>query len=229
MKLTLVDKNQVAPNTYAFTFESDTPTYWKTGQFLRIHIEDPNPDKRKNDRFFSISSAPQEGKIMITTKIDMEHGSSFKNHLIDLKIGESIEAPKEPMGDFVVENPNEKFVFIAGGIGITPFRAILKDFEFKNNMPEINLFYANKIPEVAFKEELEALSSKYPQFKIHYFIGGKKVDQTAIKEVAPDIKVPHFFVSGPEPMVEAIVEILRDLGVDDAHLTRDYFPGYDWP
>src|SRR5688572_7178717 len=126
MQLLLVDKKQVAPDTISFFFRPDMPLMWKPGQFLRYRLPQQNPDDRGENRFFSIASAPFEGHVQVTTKFAPEKSSTFKTELQKMEIGKSIEADG-PKGSFSMDDPNRQYVFIAGGIGITPFRAILTD------------------------------------------------------------------------------------------------------
>lgn len=229
MKLSLVEKKEIAPNTIVFVFQPEDSNFaWKAGQFLKYHIEDPNPDSRRNDRFFTISSSPLEKSIWLTTKFVPDDGSTFKQDLQKFKIGDTIEA-KGSGGDFIVEDPDKQYVFIAGGIGITPFRAIIKDFDLNNSQINITLLYANKIPEVAFKQDLEKIASRHPEFKIYYAIDPQKIDEAFIRNTTSDLRSPIYYVSGPEQMVEALEKKLQDMGVADEKIKRDYFPGYDWP
>ncbi len=223
MQLKLVSKKVEVPNVISFIFEGDLT--FKPGQFMRYHLEDPKPDERSFNRFFTIASAPHERHIQLTTRFVPDNGSSFKKDLRHLQIGERIEA-SGPSGEFVVEDPNLNYVFIAGGIGITPFRSIVKDLDHRGLPINITLLYANRNSEIIFKEELEEIAAKNPNFKIHYFIEPERIDEAAIRSVVADLSVPIFYVSGPEPMVEAFEKVLFEMGVLDEHIKRDYFPGY---
>lgn len=231
MKLSLIEKKELAPDTIIFIFQPEDLNFtWKAGQFLRYHIEDPNPDSRRNDRFFTVSSSPLEKNIWLTTKFVPGDGSTFKRDLQKFNIGDTIEA-KGPGGDFIIEDPNKQYVFIAGGIGITPFRAIIKDLDLKGSPINIILLYANKIPEAAFKQDLEEIASRHPEFKIHYAIDPQRIDEAFIRQTVPDLQSPIYYVSGPEPMVESLEKMLYQMGVPESEdkVKRDYFPGYDWP
>lgn len=228
LRLKLIKKKAEAPNTNSFLFQPEQPLNWKAGQFLRYRIEDPNPDNRRVDRFFTIASAPHEGHVMLTTKFVPGDGSTFKKDLQNMKIGDYIEATP-PSGSFTIEDPNKEYVFLAGGIGITPFRSILMDLDHKGAPINVTLLYANKIPEVTFKTELEELSKKHPLFKIIYIIDPQKIDEEFINKKIPDYMQKTFYVSGPEPMVEAMEQMLYKMGLKEERVVRDYFPGYTWP
>ncbi len=227
MRLTLIEKRRETSDTTSFLFQSESPFSWRAGQFLRYTLEHPNPDERKTKRYFTIASAPHEGVVMLSTRFSND-GSSFKRALEALSIGGTIEA-EGPDGDFVVEDPAAEHVFIAGGIGVTPYRAILLDLDHRNLPMNVKLLYANRNEEFVYKSLLEELTKKHPTFMIEYFVSPAKIDEKAIRGAVPDLQKPIFYVSGPEPMVEAFEKLLIEMGIPDPHIKRDYFPGYDWP
>lgn len=224
MKLKLTDTKQEASDTVSFLFQPDEDLKWQAGQFLHYTLHHEPTDDRGSDRWFTISSAPHEDHVMITTRFTSEKGSSFKNALKNLKKGEEIEA-EGPDGDFIVEDPQKDMVFIAGGIGITPYRSIFLDLDHNNKPINVNLLYSNRTDEVVFRKEFNELQKRHPEFKIHYLIG-QRVDEETIRKYVPDLTSPLFYVSGPEPMVESIGDNLKKLGVPDDHIKQDFFPGY---
>lgn len=231
MRITLVEKRVEAENTFSFIFKPEQPITWLAGQFLTYKISDPSPDDRSDKRFFTIASAPFEGHIQLTTKFVPGDGSTFKKDLQALQIGDVIETVGNPSGEFIVEDPNKSYVFIAGGIGITPFRSILLQLDHENLPINVTLLHANKFPEAIFKNELEALAQKHPNLKIRYAIDPQRIDEKFIEDKVPNfadpISGPIFYVSGPEPMVEAMETMLYSMGVDHEKVIRDYFPGYE--
>lgn len=225
MKLTLTDKKPSGADTYSFYFKPEQPLTWKAGQYLRYHIEDTHADNRSENRFFSIASAPGEGQIMLTTKFVPGDGSTFKKNLQTLQIGDSIAATG-PGGVFTVDDLNQQYVFIAGGIGITPFRSILLDLHQRHLPINVLLLYANRTDDVIFKEELEEIKASHPEFVINFFLGDNRIDESAIRKNVPDLNKPNFYISGPEPMVQNFEKILAQMGVSSERIKRDYFPGY---
>ncbi|MGH7240320.1 MAG: ferredoxin--NADP reductase, partial [Candidatus Saccharimonadales bacterium] len=173
------------------------------------------------------SSAPHENDITITTRITPENGSSFKKHLADMKPGDTIEADA-PEGDFVIDGYDRDYIFVVGGIGITPFRSILSQMEHDDKGANIEILYANRSQDTkAYKDELEALSSKHTDINVRDFYGDNIIDQAALEAAGAKLNDPTYYISGPEPMVEAFEKVLDNMGVDDAHKRFDYFPGYD--
>ena len=227
MQLTLVEKREETPDVKTFFFESAQPLSWKAGQYIHYKLPHPNPDERGIERYFSISSAAFEGRVGLTTRF-AEKSSSFKKALNNLPIGGKIEADP-PEGDFILDRVTKPVVFISGGIGITPFRAMLLDLEKRNESLDVLLLWANRSDDIPFRAEIDALSRRKPKFRIQYFIGDRRLDEKPVRAAVPDLHAHKFYVSGPEPMVESFDKILKQIGVPESEVVNDFFPGYEWP
>lgn len=228
MKINLIERRIESPDVESFFFKPNEPITWKAGQFFHYVLNHEKMDNRGSDRWFTIASAPFEKSIMLTTRFTDEKSSSFKKTLKDLRIGDTMEITKAD-GDFIIDNPEDstvEYVFIAGGIGITPFRSILKEFDRGHRTPHVTLLYANRDENITYKNEIEDIATRNPNLKIHYIISPKRIDENTLKEYVSDITKPIFYVSGPEPMVESLGEILKNMKVKDNHLKQDWFPGY---
>ena len=228
MKLILVAKRAETGDVVSFLFRSDTLLSWQAGQFLHYTLPHPEADDRGITRYFTIASAPFEGHVMLTTRFASERSSSFKRALRELPVGAAIEVG-EPDGDFVLGDPGDEHVLIAGGIGVTPFRAILLDLDHRELPINATVLYANRTPEFVYKAEMARLAGRHPRLMVRYLVSPARVTEASIRGVAADLAKPTFHVSGPEPFVEALGGMLSGLGVPDAHVKRDYFRGYDWP
>lgn len=227
MKLRLVARHPEVGDVTTLVFEPEQPITWQAGQFLQYSLPHSSVDDRGIKRWFTISAAPFEGKIQITTRFFAKR-SSFKTHLHDLKIGDEIEAGV-PEGDFVLDDPSKAYVFIAGGIGITPFRSILTQADHDGQKLSVELLYGNRTADTSvFLDHLTALSLRNPALKIHNILEPARIDAALIKQL-PDYQSKSYYVSGPEPMVEAFEKILADLRIPESQQHYDYFPGYDWP
>jgi len=227
MKLTLRTIKPEAGDILSFIFTPARPLRWKAGQYLHYTLNHPHPDDRGVKRYFSIASAPHEKQVMLTTRFAPK-GSSFKQALKKLQPGDVIEA-REKGGDFVLDHRRKTFVFLAGGIGITPFRAILLDLDHHRKPLHIQLLYANHNQDFPYRKELEALSGRHPGFRVDYIVSPRRLDEKTIAKLVPDLDKPVFYVSGPEPMVEALDQALKKLGVSRHRVKNDFFPGYKWP
>ncbi len=221
MKLILRDKKKDTSDVFSFIFEPEVSVSWKAGQFMQYTLKGSTPDDRGTDRFFTISSAPFEKSIVITTRFNRDKSSTFKEDLLNLKLGSTIDA-MGPWGDFVVDYTSKinDLVFIAGGIGITPFRSILMDI-YHNNYPiKVTLLYFNNNDEFPYKDEFNEIKDKELLSILYSTNKFSENDITSIKSY----KEKQYYVSGPKGFVDLVVDTLHSLGVDN--IKKDFFPGY---
>lgn len=225
MKLILSEKKEEVLGVTSFILTPTEPLEWKAGQYIHYVLHHKPTDDRGSDRWFTVSAAPFEKHIMITTRFTPDKGSSFKNKLFSLEVGKKVEMSVVE-GDFTVEDADQQYVFIAGGIGITPFRSIIKQLEFEKKPINVTLLYANRDQDVVFKDELEAIATVNQNFKIHYIFSPQHIDENTVKQFVPDLQTPIFYVSGPEPMVDSLSDMLKNMGIPEEHIKGDWFPGY---
>jgi len=225
MKLKLIEKRQETPDVITFIFEPLESLSWQPGQYLHYVLHHEPTDDRGSDRWFTNAAAPYENHVRITTRQATDKGSSFKKKLFSLVEGKKIEMSVVE-GDFTVDDSSQELVFIAGGIGVTPFRSLLKQLDHDKKPINVTLLYSNRDQNIVYKEELEEIAKNNPQFKIYYIFSPEHIDEAKIKEVIPDVQKPLFYISGPEPMVDALGELLKKIGVQEDHIKQDWFPGY---
>jgi ferredoxin-NADP reductase len=226
--LKLHEKKEETADVISYIFEPDAELTWEAGQFMHYTLPHKNVDDRGNQRYFTISSPPQAGHVMLTTRFSIQRPSSFKTALYRLKPGDTIEA-EGPDGDFRIENRESPQIFIAGGMGITPYHSILLDLHHRSIPMDVTLFYANRDEHFVFKNELEELKKQHPEFKIRYFVFPERIDGPALQSATPSVQDTVFYISGPEPMIDIFRKVFQGLGVLDFQIKRDYFPGYIWP
>jgi len=142
MKLKLIKRIKEASDCYSFIFEKPANFHFKAGQFLIYTIQNKTHDDRGEERYFTISSAPFENELRLTTRFSRET-SSFKKDLVSLKLHEEIEV-KGPEGHFAFDSNFQNHLFVSGGIGVTPYRSVLLDLENKGEQPNIKIYYANR-------------------------------------------------------------------------------------
>ena len=226
MELILIEKKREALDVVTFYFKSKPLISWTAGQYLIYSLDHQNQDVRGKMRFFTIASTPPEGKIAITTRIDKNHPSTFKKTLNEMKIGQKISA-KGPDGNFVIEDPLEEYIFIAGGIGITPFRAILTQLTYEKSPAKINLLYSYSNEDIPFKKEFEQITRDNPNIKVNYFISPSQIDANTIRKYVRNPKTPLYYISGPNTFVEELTLVVKSLGVEDKRIKHDFFHGYE--
>lgn len=225
MKLRYEGKKRQIEGIYTFIFQPDKKVSWRPGQYLHYEFPHPNADNRGIERWFTISAAPFEKKIMLTTRFDGERKSSFKQALLNLKEGDEIEAG-EPRGDFLLEPDAKRHVLIAGGIGITPYHSQLVQLDHDGKRLNADLLYANRDENFVFDGEFKKLAVRHPEFKIHKFVGKQRITKEDLEPFLEDDRI-IFYISGPRPMVETYQHMLEKLGAGPERVKTDYFPGYE--
>ncbi len=225
MKLKIEEKRKEINDIYSFIFQPEEPVTWQAGQYALYRIPHDNPDSRGETRIFTISSPPFQNKIMLTTHYFFEKSSSFKKALFAKKAGEIIDVVKID-GNFTVNKDDKSLVFIAGGIGITPYHSILLELEKNGDSRDIILIYSNKnIDNVTFKDTLDNLAKSYNRLKVNYIFSPQRADEDFIKKTVPDLQKSTFYISGPMVMVKTVEESLQRLNVEKKNIKKDYFPG----
>ena len=235
--LTLKDRLPMGADMYEFIFQPNMKLNFIPGQYLEWTLPNEKTDSRGNRRYFTIAASPTEAEIRLGVKIGGEH-SRFKQMLLDMKKGDKIVAA-QLAGDFTLpQDTTKKLVFIAGGIGVTPFRSIIKYLMDKKEKRDMVMFYTSVTPEGFVYRELfdsaESIGLKthylltMPAEKVHKDWRGKvgyMTKEMVLAEV-PDYKQRTFYLSGPSAMVDSYKELLFRMGVLPTSVVTDYFPGF---
>jgi ferredoxin-NADP reductase/Na+-translocating ferredoxin:NAD+ oxidoreductase RnfD subunit len=233
VRLRLVRKTAIAPDTYQFSFTPERPFAYQPGQYMEVTLPVPHADVRGNRRTFTIASSPTEQDVQFGIKF-AHPGSTFKQQLQALPEGGILHGV-QVAGDFLLpRDAKQKLVFIAGGIGVTPFRSQLKWLADTQQTRDIVLLYAVNDPvQVVYQDVFEA--AKPFGLKVVFVLGGDNVpaDWTGetgfitaemVQRTVPDYAQRSFYISGPPPMVAANKRMLKGMGV--RRIKTDYFSGY---
>jgi ferredoxin-NADP reductase len=227
--LTLKEKEAISNDIYHFTFAADKKLSFRPGQYLEWTLGHNTVDSRGNRRYFTIASSPTEETLQLGVKF-YEPSSSFKKKLLALQPGDTVIAGNLA-GDFVLpRDPAQKLVFIAGGIGITPFRSMVKDLIDREEKRDAVLFYSNRTPEeIAYRTLFDEAAQKIG-IKTNYITtdgpNGGRLTADIIKKEVPDYAERMFYLSGTYAMTNAFRNTLRKMGVIHAHIKIDFFPGF---
>jgi ferredoxin-NADP reductase/Na+-translocating ferredoxin:NAD+ oxidoreductase RnfD subunit len=221
LRLVLKSKNQIAKDTYEFVFRPNRKLVFEPGQYLEWTLPVTKPDSRGNRRYFTIASSPTEEEIRLGAKF-YEKPSAFKQTLLALESGSMILAG-QLSGNFTLpQNKETPLIFIAGGIGITPFRSILKYLIDNNESRPITLFYAaNSEDEFAYSDLLSQAEST----GVLVIRTTERLNTDMIAKVS-NYKDSLFYISGPRGMIVAFESTLRSMGIPKSHIKIDFFPGY---
>lgn len=220
-----------ADNITMFWLKPRQEVKYTAGQFTELYLPHDKPDDRGIKRWYTLSSSPTEGLLAIATKFAKDRGSSFKRTLRALQPGAEVRMA-DPMGDFVLpKDPNIPLVLVAGGIGITPYRSMVKWLLDMNERRDIHLLYSlSTVDEIVFKEIFEAYGLKMDIIVNNPPAGWQglsgKLTAQRILDVAGNLQGKQLYLSGPEPMVEAFDKDLKNLGLLPDQIVTDFFPGY---
>lgn len=219
MLLKIKDIKQENHQAVSIIFHKPENFTFYAGQFLDIEI-------KGDTRTFSISSSPTEKHLAITTK----HGiSEFKKNILNLKPGDSVKS-SHPAGTFVLEDTSPA-VFITGGVGITPFRAMIKHHTDLNLESPITLIYSNSNHEFIFQDDLENWQIENPNLQIAFLNSADqgRLDAAKLKQILKlQLQAPHtiYYIAGSPNFVKDMQKNLLEYGVDETNIRSDEFDGY---
>lgn len=233
-----LSKKEITKDTYSFYFSRPKDFVFFSGQYNRWTLPITANDGRGSSRFFTISSSSLESEfISITTKVGI---SDFKKALLQLEKNDEMKI-FGPMGRFTLdESDTRQKVFIAGGIGITPFHSMLLYAAAKNlTIPLTLLVSFSTFEEAAFYTELTELEKTHPHIKIIYTIthpeesknpwSGEtgRISSEMIQKYVRDISQSVFYMAGPPSMVDGTKKLLlEDIRIKNENIKIEQFSGY---
>ncbi|MDR4478926.1 MAG: FAD-dependent oxidoreductase [Nitrospira sp.] len=233
----LTERRLVAEGTMAFYFDKPAQFVFTPGQFVDLTLLQPSETDAAGDtRAFSIASAPQESTLMVATRL---RDTAFKRELQRMPLGSTVRM-EGPFGKLVLHTDQTRLaVFLAGGIGITPFRSIVVQAAMQRSPHLMVLFYSNRRPEDApFLDELQVLQDTNPHYR---FVGTMTEPQKSsrvwqgetgyinaalLSKHLVNVEKPIYYVVGPPGMVGALRTMLKGAGIDDLDIRTEKFAGY---
>jgi ferredoxin-NADP reductase len=236
-RLEVISSREIATGTREFTFSRPEGFEYVSGQTIDLYLIDPpEMDEEGPVRTFSLVSAPFEGNLKIATRM---RDTAFKRILAGYKSGEMLTWDG-PYGSFTLhKNTKTPAVFLAGGIGITPFMSIMKTAAHDKLPHQIYLFYSNRRPEdTAFKQEIEQVAKENPN--LHVIMTMTEMDKSSeqwegetgfidkamLSHYLSDLAEPIYYLAGPPPMVAAMKKMAIAAGADEDKVRFEEFPGY---
>jgi ferredoxin-NADP reductase len=230
-------REPVAEGTMAFHFRKPEGFAFKPGQAVDLILADPDhPEQEAPRHAFSIVSAPWQDELVIATRM---RDSSYKQRLKALPDGSAAQL-EGPFGSLTLHRDSKRpAVFLAGGIGITPFMSMLRQAAKDLPPRDLVLLYSNRRPEdAAFLDELRQLEKANARFRLVATMtdmpksfrpwDGRTgvIDGALISSLFTADVAPVYYLAGPPGMVEALKESLNGLGIDDDDIRSEEFYGY---
>lgn len=235
--LHLKEKVHTAADTFDFVFFLSKKLAFTPGQYMEWTLMHEKVDSRGNRRYFTLASSPTEDTLRLGVKFN-EPSSSFKKAMLNLDNQTPIVATGRA-GDFTLpRDKGKKLVFLAGGIGITPYRSILKYLIDKGEKRDIALFYFNKVEEEIVYRDIFREAQEKLGIKVIYSLTDQsripddwqgmtgRLDWEKLAAVMPDYKERTYYLSGPWSMVTAYEAMLKESGLPQAQIKKDFFPGF---
>lgn len=230
-------KIPVATNMIDFIFPLEKKLAFFPGQYMEWTLPHKQTDSRGNRRYFTIASSPTEDTMRLGVKF-YPNGSSYKKAMIAMNNQTPIVGT-QLSGDFTLpKNTKQKLVFIAGGIGITPFRSMLKYLLDINQSRPITLLYSNKTRDEIIYVDVFNQAKKQLGIRTVYTLTdltklppnwqGRigRIDAKMITEEVPDFMERVFYLSGPRSMITSYKDTLKRIGIPEKQIKEDFFPGF---
>ena len=228
------DKSIVRTSTVqSFRFIAKEKIRFQPGQFLKIIFDEENLRNKDLNKFLSFSSSPDKNYIEITKRIT---NSDFSKKLLSLKKGDKILI-NAPMGQCVINDFSERFLFLVGGIGITPVVSIFEFLEVNKIDADIHLLYANlHEDDIPYEKELKKWSSLINKVKVSHTIVIDEpenpnysygiINENLIKSQVKDFLERNVYIFGPPGMVNAMMDLCEKLGFNKEESVVEKFVGY---
>lgn len=236
MRARILEKREVAKGTLLVVFDLlGEEVDFRPGQYFWVTLLDPPYDDEKGPRrHITVVTSPNEREVLgLCTRL---RDSAFKRSLVELAVGAEVEV-EQPKGSFVLpEETDRPYVFIAGGIGITVFRSMLRYIAEEDLPHRVTLVYSNRDREsTAFLDELLELERANPNLRIVLTMTDdpewegekRRIDAGFLRDhLGEDLGSFTYLLAGPPAMVEAMEGTLREAGVADEQIRPERFSGY---
>ena len=224
-EITFIEKRDEVDDVVSFLFKPDDNSKWISGQHGIFTVKNPGV-KANMTRPFSVASRQEDGVVLLSMRIP-ENPSVFKQELLKLRTGDTISM-RGPIGPFVLDNSHKPVVFIAGGIGITPFRALLLEaVNSSEKRPEaIHLLYSDDRGSFTYKNEFDDLAKANSYIKTGYFTNRNEFNDSISKRVEEYKNGAYYYVSGPPAMIKSLKKSLKDKGIKGSNIKSELFFGY---
>jgi ferredoxin-NADP reductase len=234
MRASVAETREVAKGTLLVLFTVDGYPDYRPGAYFWVELPDRgHADEKGLRRHISLVTSPTDtGVVGLATRL---RDTAFKRTLAELRVGDEVEV-EEPKGSFLLpEDTDAEYVFVAGGIGITVFRSMLRYIADTGEPYRVTLVYSNRDREsAAFLDELEELESRIPGLRVVLTMTDepgwegetRQLDAGVLAELLGGLQGKTFLVAGPPPMAQAVSDSLLAAGLPEDSVLSDKFSGY---
>lgn len=236
MRARIKEKQEVAKGTLLVTFDLlGEEVDFRPGQYFFVTLPSVGDEDEKGlRRHITVVTSPNEkGVLGFATRM---RNSAFKRTLRELPVGSEVEV-EPPKGKFALpEDPSRPLVFVAGGIGITVFRCMLRYIAEERLSHRVTLVYSNRDREsAAFLDELLKLERENSNLELVLTMTDDPDWEGESRRIGPELLRDRlrerwqelmYLITGPPAMVDGVVETLKGAGIPEKQLLPDRFSGY---
>jgi len=236
VRAAIKEKTEIAKGTLLVIFDLlGEDVDFRPGQYFWVTLLDPPYDDEKGPRrhITVVTSPTERGVLGLATRV---RDSAFKRSLVELPVGTEVDV-EQPKGDWALPPETDRpYVFVAGGIGITVFRSMLRYIADEQLPYRVTLLYSNRDREsTAFVDELQELERTVPDLRIVYTMTDdpgwegetRRIDSNFLRDhVGDELLTSTYLVAGPPALVEAVVAALDEAGVPEDQVRPERFSGY---
>jgi ferredoxin-NADP reductase len=235
VKARIKEKRDVAKGTLMVVFDLlGEEVDFQPGQYFWVTLLDPPYDDEKGPRrhITVVTSPTERGVLGLATRL---RDSAFKRSLAELPEGTEVEV-EQPKGSFVLPQETDKhYVFLAGGIGITVFRSMLRYIADEGLPHRVTLVHSNRDREsTAFYDELRELEAANANLEIVFTMTEdsgwegetRRIDAEMLRDHLGDLDTYTYFIAGPPGMVEGVSGALQEAGIPEDQTRSQGFSGY---
>jgi ferredoxin-NADP reductase len=236
MRALVKETREVASGTLLVLFDlQGEEVDFRPGQYFWVELPDRGHDDERGLRrhFSAVTSPTERGLLGICTRL---RDTAFKRSLAELPVGAEVDV-EEPKGDFVLPDETDlPYVFLAGGIGITVFRSMLRSIVEDGLGHRVTLVYSNRDRgSTAFLDELSELASTHESIELVLTMTDDPEWDGERRRIGPELLRSHlgddlsayrYLIAGPPGMVEGVTEQLRAAGVPEERIRPERFSGY---
>ena len=231
LELPVAETKQETPTIKTIKLQLNQKFEYKPGQYMMMELDVDDPENG-NTRPLSIASSPTENFLLFSTKNSQ---TLFKQKFNSLKISDRVKL-KGPMGIFVLKEDAKEIIFLGGGIGITPFRNMIKYATDKKLPIKLTLIYSNKTSnDIVYKNEWPIFEKQNPNFKVVNTITDNtkgwngmtgRINEGMIREFCDNINNAIFYICGPPGMFDGLFQLLKSMQVPLQNIKIEKFVGY---
>jgi ferredoxin-NADP reductase len=236
VKARIKEKRDVAKRTLMVVFDLlGEEVDFRPGQYFWVTLLDPPYDDEKGPRrhITVVTSPTERGVLGLATRL---RDSAFKRSLAELPEGTDVEV-EQPKGSFALPQETDRhYVFIAGGIGITVFRSMLRYIADEGLPYRVTLVHSNRDREsTAFYDELRELEAANPNLEIVYTMTQdsgwegetRRIDAEMLRDyLGEELDSYTYLIAGPPAMVDGVAEALQGAGIPEDQVLPARFSGY---